>query len=322
MGSGAVALLLAAAIYMALVVIRPAYQVLGLEAVATSEAAPATDWEVEFERDLKLVAYRLDPEVVAPGENAALRLYWQSRAQEEADFLVDVQAQDRFGNVWFSDVSWMTLGAPEKLRDVATAYLARRSLSVPPSVPVGRSLLAISVRRATGSDPLRTRGSAGEMVGRAAVRSLPIARAAMVDRPEGTHASPERFGPGILLLGHTLPAERLRAGEALEVTLYWRATQALDQDFSVFVHLLDERGNLVAQRDSQPNAGQYPTSTWMPGTVVRDQYTVPLPRDLSPGSYSVLVGMYEWPSLQRLRVETGGVASGDSVRVGKVVVGP
>jgi len=36
------------------------------------------------------------------------------------------------------------------------------------------------------------------------------------------------------------------------------AVSVLDQDYTVFVHLLDSSGKLIAQADSQPRSGTYP----------------------------------------------------------------
>jgi hypothetical protein len=78
------------------------------------------------------------------------------------------------------------------------------------------------------------------------------------------------------------------------------------KDYTVFVHLLDEKGAVRAQRDSAPRDGTYPTSSWEQDEIVTDSYSLMLPPDLAPGEYRLAVGMYDWPGLQRLSVyETG-----------------
>jgi hypothetical protein len=75
---------------------------------------------------------------------------------------------------------------------------------------------------------------------------------------------------------------------ALEVT--WLAPASPQQDVSVFVHLLDMDGNLLAQDDRfAPVYGWRPVSTWEPGELVHDLYT--LPRD--ERAATVRYGLYE-----------------------------
>ncbi len=54
------------------------------------------------------------------------------------------------------------------------------------------------------------------------------------------------------------------------ITLHWRALKETDADYTLFVHLLDANGQIVAQNDSQPRNGSYPTSMWVKGEYVSD----------------------------------------------------
>jgi len=91
----------------------------------------------------------------------------------------------------------------------------------------------------------------------------------------------------------------------LNVWLQWQAAYPLPQDYSVFVHLLDNSGALVAQHDGQPDAGYTPTSTWTSPTPVDDRHQVVLPEELLPGEYVLLVGLYDWRSGERLPLASG-----------------
>jgi hypothetical protein len=70
---------------------------------------------------------------------------------------------------------------------------------------------------------------------------------------------------------------------------------------------VDSAGALVTQHDSQPRGGQYPTSIWSPGEVVEDTLEVPV----SPGTYQVFVGLYQWDTGARLPVLLAGQAQAD-----------
>lgn len=86
------------------------------------------------------------------------------------------------------------------------------------------------------------------------------------------------------------------------VTLYWKAEHIPTKDYKVFVHLLDVDGNLVTNHDGVPAEGRYPTTSWRPGDIIEDKHVLSIPPDLQSGLYRLQVGMYRWPSLERLEV--------------------
>jgi hypothetical protein len=84
------------------------------------------------------------------------------------------------------------------------------------------------------------------------------------------------------------------------VTLYWSVREPPSVDYQVFVHLLGEGPEPVAQGDAPPLNGDYPTGMWAPGEVIADPHPLVLPEDLPPGRYRLLVGMYDLRTMARL----------------------
>jgi hypothetical protein len=89
----------------------------------------------------------------------------------------------------------------------------------------------------------------------------------------------------------------------VRLTLFWQVLAPLDADYTTFVHLRNDSNQTVAQADAQPLAGAYPTSRWQPGETVIDELLLPLPTDLPPGDYRLLLGLYRWDTLARLPVK-------------------
>ncbi len=83
------------------------------------------------------------------------------------------------------------------------------------------------------------------------------------------------------------------------LNLFWQAQAIPQGDYTVFVHLLDPDGKLIAQADSPPAAGVYPTSLWDAGEIIADRH--PLPQ-LAPGHYLIQVGLYRPETGERLPV--------------------
>jgi hypothetical protein len=104
-----------------------------------------------------------------------------------------------------------------------------------------------------------------------------------------------RFGPSIGLLapaGQPRPVLAAQPGATVSIPLRWLAVGAPTTDETVFVHLVDAKGKLVAQADGPPLADRYPTSAWDAGELIDDTRQLPLPANLPPGRYTVQVGWY------------------------------
>lgn len=110
----------------------------------------------------------------------------------------------------------------------------------------------------------------------------------------------ENNKPAILLQGYDLAQNE----EALDVTLYWQADKATKRPFTVFTHLLNQEGELVAQQDNWPVNGLWPPTCWQPGNTIPDSYTLSLAQ-LPPGNYTLLVGWYDARDFTRLLLDDG-----------------
>jgi 4-amino-4-deoxy-L-arabinose transferase-like glycosyltransferase len=105
--------------------------------------------------------------------------------------------------------------------------------------------------------------------------------------------------------------------KACQVTLFWTPLAPIPDDYTVFVHVRDAKGANIAQRDSQPLGGDYPTHQWRAGETVIDPYCIDLPADLPPGEYRIVVGMYRLETLERLPV-AGDTSGENAVILGEV----
>jgi hypothetical protein len=110
------------------------------------------------------------------------------------------------------------------------------------------------------------------------------------------------FGPQLHLRGYDLPADRLRPGGKLPLKLYWEVRGKVDKDYKVFLHLLDERGEMAGQGDAEPFGGFYPTSQWQPGEVLDMGLAVELKQNLAPGSYKLIAGLYSPQTGERVPI--------------------
>ncbi|MBN1283797.1 MAG: hypothetical protein JXB47_00200 [Anaerolineae bacterium] len=125
------------------------------------------------------------------------------------------------------------------------------------------------------------------------------------------YAFSQPFENGIELLAYDLPRIRVRAGETLPVTLYWRAARPLDVNYQSFVHLAPLGSDAPAAQQDKLNPGDYPTTRWTPARYIRDVYEIDLPGDLAPGRYLLLFGLYDMNTDTDARVMTAGPSPDD-----------
>jgi hypothetical protein len=89
--------------------------------------------------------------------------------------------------------------------------------------------------------------------------------------------------------------------QTVEVTLFWRALRRPDLQYTVFVHALDSNGELLAQNDSMPMDNALPTSCWARGELIEDTHRLTSPAEAT----ELRVGLYYWPTMDRLSLSTG-----------------
>jgi len=84
-----------------------------------------------------------------------------------------------------------------------------------------------------------------------------------------------------------------RLGDALLVTLYWRAGRQPQENLLVYLRLRDPAGQVLWQSTgSVPVNGLYPRNAWRPGEYISDFYTIPLAPNLPPGEHRLDVGLF------------------------------
>lgn len=115
------------------------------------------------------------------------------------------------------------------------------------------------------------------------------------------------FAGEMKLLGYNLETDAVLPGEAVRLTLYWQSQIQMDRNWSIFVHLVDDQGIIVAQRDRYPGEGALATTLLRPGQTFADRYVIPVPAaTYSPAAARIQVGLYDLLDGARLPVAGDG----------------
>lgn len=190
-------------------------------------------------------------------------------------------------------VQWLDLRIPPDARP-GLLSLALGMYST--GTPSHRGVFPLAVTDSGG----RSLGTTGRVDAAVIAPAAPAAPAYVV--------SAELAG-GIALEGYDVE----RSGRQLAITPHWSASAAPARDYTSFVHVLDATGALVAQRDSPPRDGEFPTSYWQPGDHVADRKVIDLPDGLPAGTYTLEFGLYDPRTLGRLPVVAGRVEASISL---------
>ena len=261
--------------------------------------------DINYDDKIKLLGFDLSPSPVQPGGAVQLDLYWQSLATMDRDYSIGIHlldpslrvigARDSYpGHGLFPTSIWHV---GEIIRDDYWVPVAAEA----PAPSVAQIQIALYDRAdqtdLTAFDP---RGqSITPFVGRFKIASA-ISSPAKAENPTNY-----TFGNEISLTGYDL-----RADTSISLTIYWARVKPVSVDYTVFVHVLDADGRIVAQKDQQPVGGANPTSLWGEGERVIDPYTLEAPRTAA----QIELGLYQADTGVRLSVvDREGHSLGDHV---------
>lgn len=154
----------------------------------------------------------------------------------------------------------------------------------------------------------------------------------VVEVPAGSQAAPPAstttgdFGGLVRLTGYDLRPATPYPGEVVMLRLYWQALASMEADYTVFVHLFvpgEESATPQAQSDAQPCEGAYPTSSWAAGEMVMDTRTLNVPAGFPTDQATLVLGLYAWPSLERLPLaDTTASLPDNRLRLVEISLGP
>ena len=278
---------------------------------------------------------------VRSGESIYLTLYWQAQRDLDEDYSVVIGLRGEGGpSASPSTGSGRSSGRGDPVRyaqgmvwplwadrPVHGAYPTtnwtagevikdRYGLTIGQDVPAGDYELEVMLLNRITYEPL---------IASSGLPTIPLGRLRVeawerqFTIPAIQHPLEVNLGNEVELLGYDLDRTSAKPGESLHLTLYWRALTAMDASYTVFTHLLDGESCVWGQKDNVPQAGAYPTTLWVEGEVVADEYEIVVKPDAPPGQYVIEVGVYLPQSGARLPVlDELGQVQGDRTLLGMV----
>ncbi|HEY86120.1 MAG TPA: hypothetical protein G4N96_13525, partial [Chloroflexi bacterium] len=250
---------------------------------------PPTMYEAILGEDsLHLLSVSGLPDALRPGDRGTLELWWRSMGDATSKGSVALQLVASGQTITLSPAQplggedYPTQKWPEGM--TIRQYL---DYALPADAPAGDYQLQLTLI------PFKT--------GRIYLGSVTLAgRPRQFEAPPMAHRLNADFDGKITLLGF----DASLSPEKADITLYWQAQREMDAPYKVFAHLLDKDGQIIAQMDREPQNGEAPTTSWLPGEVIVDKIEIP-GQNLAAVD-KIIVGLYNSADGKRLSVlETG-----------------
>jgi len=280
--------------------------------------------EAYWDGGLKLLGYDFAVQVYQPGDGLALSLYHQAANSPKKDYLIRLQLVDRTEAILAESLS--PPGGetyPTSQWGEGVILKSQHGLAIPPDAPGGRLKLRVSLVGPEG-EPLPVRRHPWTFWTR---KHLDLTAVRVSERERSYQLPPiERamradLGGQVEFHGYSLESAQVKSGGVVRLTLYWRACQRMAVSYTIFTHFLGKDGSIWGQRDNIPVKGTYPTTGWVEGEVITDEYEIAIKSDAPPGEYQIEVGMYDAATGQRLPVfdEGGTRLAGDRILLDQII---
>lgn len=246
---------------------------------------------------LTLHGYDFPGGAIKPGHLVPGRLYWQVKQTPETDLHLRVELLDDVQAPIYEQMQALAGSTQWQVDDVVQTPV---DLVVPATAVSGANAIRITLVEPDGQ---------------------PISKAIVLDTPLTVEAWPLETSlppipiplpatlgdpPLIQLHGLDLPENIFTPDSNLPLTLIWEALAVPTTNYVVFVHLVDEDDNIVAQRDGMPVYGSRPTVSWRADEVLIDQHDLYLEASLALGTYQLYAGLYNPETNERLVPQLNG----------------
>jgi hypothetical protein len=133
-----------------------------------------------------------------------------------------------------------------------------------------------------------------------------------------------RLGEVAQVVGYRLDPPAVRPGGELAVTVFWRPLVPTPIPYTVFIHLFSPTHGSLAQRDTYPGLGTYPTTGWQPGRLFADTYRLRVSASApAPDQAYLVLGLYDERTGSRLTASGADAVPEESwIAFGEVLVEP
>jgi hypothetical protein len=255
---------------------------------------------VDFDGVVRLAGYTLSAEELTPGATLIVDLNW---SQVTGPFTTTLQlvspAAIRYD---VAPLAKTTSNLQPPTSNLQYPISTPITLQLPQDIARGVYLIQLNLFGPGGK--LQARTPRGKGQGTLYLQPVRVTQGPSLPRDMAVLAA---FGPAIRLYAATVTQ---LAPDRMAVQLDWSVVYPLAANYSISLRLLDARGQVRAQLDTQPGYGFLPTSSWRPGERITDRYVLTVPDDLpAEAGYHLEIVLYQASTLESVgQMQVGGFA--------------
>ncbi len=273
-----------------------------------SDAAPSITLPVTTTFGLNLDSVQYAPQTINAGDTVDIMLHWRA-TEVITPFGTVLNVTNPVDGTPYAQIDLLT---PNNISnshvDAGQLVPTRYAITTVPDIPVGAYPLTLITRTpfTVQRMPLYRAGEDNVLdqvtLGYVAVPWQGETSGDVVDIS---------YADGIRLHQADISGEAVANG-AIGVKLFWQADSTPSENYTIYLHFLDEAGNFITGSDSVAFGGRYPTRGWHAGDTIPTEHLLMLPAELPAGVYRVKVGLYLPSTGERLVVTMGdGSQPGD-----------
>jgi len=274
---------------------------------------------VDLVDKVRLLGYSVG-EVTVEADGKAylpLTLYWQNLQPLDANYRLYLKLINGVYHIWGQQEGYpLWDGFMTSTWQEGVVIRDDRQIEILPGTPPGAYQVTVNWLEPYSGLSLQPTGGGDLLLG---PFDIPPRPPPTVESLGIEHPMTAKLDGQVRFLGYNLEGT-FQPGGSLHLTLFWQALAKMDENYTIFTHLIDEKGNIWRQKDNQPVDGFYPTGGWTAGEIVRDQYDLTIPPEAPPGPYRIAAGMYRAETGKRLIVERDGISPDDKIALDEFVV--
>jgi hypothetical protein len=271
-------------------------------------------------REPQVASFDLPRKAGKATDSIPLRISWKANSLPERSGVVFVNVYDRNFRTWTIDQHPAFVTGAEARRGCDDDWLEVRLARLHRDTPPGYYWVEFGVMDPVTSRRLLILDPDGRSVEKLTAGPIRLGRP---DAQPVGDITPQNqvlanLDDLIQFNGWAIWTDELKAGDAVRLSLYWQALRTLEVNQSVFLHLYDQAGRLLAQYDGPAGGTDFPSILWQPGDVIEDMAELRLPSEMSTGDYTLAVGIYNPNTSRRLPLRDGPTMGDDRIQIGQL----
>lgn len=243
---------------------------------------------------LELEGFSIPGSKIEAGKSIEVALYWRALRPLHEDYKVSLRIYTLLGKL-LAQADEQPLGSfyPSSRWSPGQTIYHPMKVKVPSGTPPGRYFLDLVVYSPSTFTPLPVRDEKWGVQGvRVRLGEIEILRpSGPVTPPDLPRKLKVKFGDMVELRGIGEIPKKLKAGEALQFKVLWRALRSSLPDLIVFAQLLGEDGKPLVIREAMPADNLYPTSQWEGGEFLLEEIKFYIPGHIPSGRYRLILGL-------------------------------